>query len=191
MARRSAASHHAAVGTPPPLAGEGDRRQAVEGVPRAQCRCRDHHSRTRLPSPPRFAWSPSPVNGRGTTAAHPQSKLIPALQNLPYLPPHHPARAACRRTVAGVSRVGVLPLPQVPRPLRQGERPLERYSSKNRHPETASVSCFYYLRGESRLGVRSFFGNRDPGGAFACPTNVHPEYPCPPGAPLVFRPQPP
>ena len=62
----------------------------------------------------------------------------------------------------GVSRVGVLPLPQVRVRPQPGERPLARipHRSKNRHSEAASVSCFYLLRGESRLGVRSAVTDR-------------------------------
>jgi hypothetical protein len=60
--------------------------------------------------------------------------------------------------------------------LRQGERPLEPDSSKNRHPETASVSCFTSYEAKAVSGSALLCDNRITGGALAC---LESPLPCP------------
>ena len=78
-------------------------------------------------------------------------------------PPITP-RGGLQANSGGVGPGGGFASPTGSRFGRAGQMtPGRRARSKNRRPETASVSYFYLLRGESRLGVRSraaIFGMR-------------------------------
>ena len=86
-----------------------------------------------------------PPNMPHLSILSPSTKL-----NLQWTP--SPRMGGLQANSGGVSRVGALPLPQVPRPLRQGERPRARYSSKNRRPEAVSVSLLKLPEAQAASG---------------------------------------
>jgi hypothetical protein len=106
---------------------------------------------------PQTGWVPPPFQGearRGYSSFQP--KLIPAPKSsriLHAITPH--GRPAGERWWGEPG--GGFASPTGPSAAPSGRTNLLRvpHCSKNRHPEAASVSCFYLLRGESRLGVRS------------------------------------